>query len=69
MPIITPATMRQAAIRANSRMLPPSRMASVLVSPIEPGMKPRNASVQLRPFCARAPTPLVAAWLSAVAPA
>ncbi len=67
-PIITPATMRQAAIRVTSSTAPPMRIARVLVSPIEPCMKPRKASLQ-DSWPANCSTPPLAAWLSAVAPA
>ena len=45
-PAITPAMMRQEAIRDATRMTPASRIARVDVSPREPAMLPRKAASQ-----------------------
>ena len=46
-PIITPAMMRQEAMRANTINAPPIKSAKVDTSPIEPGTLPINASIQV----------------------
>ena len=46
-PIITPAIMRQEAMRVNKISAPPINNASVETSPIEPGRLPINASIQV----------------------
>ena len=46
-PIMTPAIMRQEAIRVNTITAPPINNASVETSPIEPGILPMNASIQV----------------------
>ena len=44
---MTPAIMRQEAIRVNTINAPPINNASVETSPIEPGILPMNASIQV----------------------
>ncbi len=68
-PSITPATMRQEAMRVSSSTAPPMKIARVLVSPIEPCMWPRKASIQVKPWPRMLSTPPAAARLSEVAPA
>ena len=46
MPIITPAIMRQAAMRVNTITAPPIKIARVETSPIEPGKLPTKASIR-----------------------
>ncbi|SSL00206.1 Uncharacterised protein [Klebsiella pneumoniae] len=72
MPIITPATMRQDATRPKRMIAPPMKIISVDTSPIEPGILPRKASIQLTgtpvaTFTSASPPPL-AHWESGVAP-
>ncbi|MCY1399439.1 hypothetical protein D9M71_144940 [compost metagenome] len=69
MPSITPATMRQDAMRVTSSTPPPIRMARVLVSPMEPWMVPRKASIQLMPWPRMFSTPPAEPRLRDVAPA
>ena len=68
MPSITPAMMRQEATRVTIRKAAPMRQASVEVSPMEPWMVPRKASVQVMPAFAMAVRPPSLARYSAVAP-
>ena len=68
MPSMTPATIRHAAIFITSSTAPPSRMASVLVSPIEPCTVPRKALIQSMPALVTASTPPAAPSDSMVAP-
>ncbi len=68
MPRKTPETMRQEAIFITSSTAPPIRMASVLVSPIEPCTVPRKALIQSMPAPATASMPPAAPSDSMVAP-
>ncbi len=68
-PIITPATMRHAAIRIISSTAPPIKIASVLVSPTEPCTLPIKASIQVIPEPTICSMPPAAPKLKLVAPA
>ncbi len=60
--------MRQDPTPVKTSTAAPSRQASVEVSPIEPGTRPRKACVQLEPGAAKASGPVAAALASQVAP-
>ena len=72
MPMKTPATMRHEATRPKMMMAPPMRIISVETSPIDPGILPRKASIQLtgwpvETLTSDSPPPL-AHWDNGVAP-